>query len=103
MRIAMNNLLFLRRCFAYRHAARMELQKARMLPPGPERNRARKLARALRDLARNEAWLEGQTLRTHRNEARFAIGAAPTEQIGRAHGPDGESDQIVAANCAAPV
>jgi hypothetical protein len=99
----MNNLLFFRRCFAYRHAARMELRKARMLPPGPKRNQARKFARALRDLARNEAWLEGQTLRTHRNEPRFAIGEAPPEQIGRAHGPGGESDQIVVANCAAPI
>ena len=99
----MNNLLFFRRCFAFRHAARVELQKARMLPPGPERNQVRKLARALRDLARNEAWLEGQTLRAHRNEARFAISAAPPERIDRVHGPGGESDRIVVANCAAPV
>ena len=99
----MSNLLFLRRCFAYRHAARMELQRARMLPPGPERNQARRLARALRDLARNEAWLEGQTLRAPRNEARFAIGEAPTEQIGRVYRHGQKPDQIVAANGAAPV
>ena len=94
----MNNLLFFRRCFAFRHAARVELQKARMLPPGPERNQVRKLARALRDLARNEAWLEGQTLRTHRNEARLAISAASPRQVDRAHGRGGESDQIVVAS-----
>jgi hypothetical protein len=98
----MNNLLFLRRCFAFRHAARVELQKARMLPPGPERNQVRKLARALRDLARNEAWLEGQTLRTYRNEARFAIGAARPGQVDRAHRPGADSDQIVVVNWAAP-
>jgi hypothetical protein len=98
----MNNLLFLRRCFAFRHAARVELQKARMLPPGPERNQVRKLARALRDLARNEAWLEGQTLRTHRNEARFAIRTALPGHADRAHGPGWESGQIVVANWAAP-
>jgi hypothetical protein len=80
----------------------MELHKARMLPHGPERDQARKLARALRDLARNEAWLEGQTLRTHRDDARFAIGAAPPEPIGRAHGPGAESDHTVVASCAAP-
>jgi hypothetical protein len=36
------------------------LRKARAMPPGPERRAARKLARALRDLASTEAWLEGQ-------------------------------------------
>jgi hypothetical protein len=99
---SMSNLVFLRRCFAYRHAARLELHKARMLPRGPERNRARKLARALHDLARDEAWLEGQTLRTHRNDARFAIRAALHEQVSRAHGPGREANQAIAANCAAP-
>jgi hypothetical protein len=98
----MSNLVFLRRCFAYRHAARMELHKARMLPRGPERNQARKLARALHDLARDEAWLEDQTLRTHRNDARFAISAALHEQISLAHGPGRASDQAIAANCATP-
>jgi hypothetical protein len=88
----MSNLVFLRRCFAYRHAARVELHKARMLPRGPERNRARKLARALHDLARDEAWLEGQTLRTHPNDARFVISAVPHEQISRAQGSGKESD-----------
>jgi hypothetical protein len=98
----MSNLLFFRRCFAYRHAARMELHKARMLPPGPERNQARKLAKALRDLARDEAWLEGQTLPRHRNDARFAISAAAPEKIGRAHGSGRESDKAIVASCAVP-
>src|SRR5271167_521298 len=103
MRIIMSNLVFLRRCFAYRHAARMELHKARMLPPGPARNQARKLAKALRDLARDEAWLEGQTLRTYRNDARVAIGTSLSEQIGRVRGPWAESDKAGVASCAAPI
>jgi hypothetical protein len=63
----MSNLLFFSRSCAYRHAARMELVRARLLLPGSERNQMRKRARALRDLARNEAWLEGQDLRRHRS------------------------------------
>ena len=55
----MSNLLFLRRSYAYRHAAAAALRKARALPVGPERDMARVLARSLRDLARTEAWLEG--------------------------------------------
>jgi len=58
----MSNLLFLRRTYAYRHAA-AALRKARALPVGPERNTARVLARGLRDLARTEAWLEGDRCR----------------------------------------
>ena len=56
----MSNLLFFRRSGAYRCAAVEMLRKARALPPGSERRAARKLARALRDLANTEAWLEGQ-------------------------------------------
>jgi hypothetical protein len=67
----MGNLLFFSRSSAYRHAARTELHRARMLRPGSERNQARKRARALRDLARNEAWLEGQTLPMRRSHPRF--------------------------------
>jgi hypothetical protein len=59
----MNNLLFFSRSCAYRHAAGAELRQARALPAGPQRNQARRRARALRDLARDEAWLEGQPLR----------------------------------------
>jgi hypothetical protein len=74
----MSNLLFFRRSCAYRHAARVELQKARLLPRGSERNQALQRVRALRDLARDEAWLEGQTLRTRRNDSRFAVAAVGT-------------------------
>jgi hypothetical protein len=62
----MSNLLFLHRSCAYRHAAATAFRKARALPIGPERNAERLLGRALRDLARTEAWLEGQ--RGYRHE-----------------------------------
>src|ERR1700687_1362631 len=75
----MSNLLFFSRSCAYRHAARTELHKARLLPRGWERNQARKRAGALRDLARNEAWLEGQTLPLHR--PRFSTAAGNAEPI----------------------
>ncbi len=57
----MSNLLFFRRSLAYRHAAVEMMRKARAMPPGRERRAARQLARALGDLAKTEAWLEGQT------------------------------------------
>jgi hypothetical protein len=57
------NLLFFRRSCAYRHAAVEMMRKARAMPLGSERRAARQLARALRDLAKTEAWLEGQTHR----------------------------------------
>jgi hypothetical protein len=98
----MSNLLFLRRCFAYRYAACMEFQKARMLPRGPERNQARKLAKALRDLARNEAWLEGQTLRIHRNDALFAFTSGAHDTISRNGNPGAGSDQAMVARWATP-
>ena len=40
--------------------------EARALPIGPERNRKRVLARGLSELARTEAWLEGQRSQTRR-------------------------------------
>jgi hypothetical protein len=55
-----SNLLFFRRSCAYRSAATEMMRKARATPPGSERRAARQLARALRDLADTEAWLEGQ-------------------------------------------
>jgi hypothetical protein len=58
-----SNLLFFRRSLAYRNAAAEMMRKARAMPFGPERRAARQLARALRDLAKTEAWLEGQTPR----------------------------------------
>lgn len=78
----MSNLLFFRRSYAYRHAARTELNNARMLPRGSQRQQALKRARALWDLARNEAWLEGQVLRLPHNDQRFAIAVA-TPKVGR--------------------
>jgi hypothetical protein len=57
-----SNLLYLRRSLAYRGAAVEMMRKARGKPFGPERRSALQLARALKDLAKTEAWLEGQTL-----------------------------------------
>ena len=57
----MSNLLFFRRSLAYRSAAAEMMRKARAMPVGSERRAARQLARALTDLAKTEAWLEGQT------------------------------------------
>jgi len=62
----MSNLLFFHRSCAYRHAAAAAFRKARAMPTGSERNAERALARALSELARTEAWLEGQT--SHRPE-----------------------------------
>ena len=39
------------------------MRKARAMPLGPERRAAGQLARAFKDLAKAEAWLEGQTPR----------------------------------------
>jgi hypothetical protein len=58
-----SNLLFFRRSYAYRNAAAEMMRKARVMPLGPERRAARQLARALKELAKTEAWLEGQTPR----------------------------------------
>jgi hypothetical protein len=60
---AVSNLLFFRRSLAYRSAAVEMMRNARAMPFGSERHAARQLARALRDLAKTEAWLEGQTPR----------------------------------------
>ena len=59
----MSNLLFFRRSLAYRHTAVETMRKARAMPPGPERRATRRFARALNELAKAEAWLEGQTPR----------------------------------------
>jgi hypothetical protein len=72
----MSNLLFFRRSCAYRHAARTELRGARSLPHGTQRDQALQRVRALRDLARDEAWLEGQTRRMVRGDLRVVIAAA---------------------------
>jgi hypothetical protein len=57
----MSNLLFLRRSHQYRFAAADAFRRARAIPAGSERNKMRELGRGFRDLARTEAWLEGQT------------------------------------------
>jgi hypothetical protein len=59
----MSNLLFLRRSYQYRHAAVVAVRRARAMPVGCERTKALVVARGLRDLARTEAWLEGETAR----------------------------------------
>jgi len=56
----MGEVVFLYRSLAYRNAAADLLRKARKLPRGAERSATRRYARALRDLARTEAWLEGR-------------------------------------------
>lgn len=58
----MGKVVFLYRSLAYRNAAAEMLRKARKLPRGAERSAARRYARALRDLAQTEAWLEGRVV-----------------------------------------
>ena len=62
-RKAVSNLLFFRRSLALRNAAVETMRKARAMTQGPERLATRRLARALGDPAKTEAWLEGQTPR----------------------------------------
>ena len=78
----MSNLLFFRRSLAYRHAAIDTMRNARVIPPGPERHAMRRLARALGELAKTEAWLEGQAPR--RRAGLYGRG-----QAGRAAGSRG--------------
>ncbi|WP_245315633.1 hypothetical protein [Bradyrhizobium neotropicale] len=59
-RVIMGKVVFLYRSLAYRNAAAEMLRKARKLPRGAERRAARRYAKALRDLAQTEAWLEGR-------------------------------------------
>jgi len=72
----MRNLLFLRRSCEYRHAAVAAFRKARRMPLGSERTVARALARGLRDLARAEAWLEGQSSQPNRLSKSTALGSS---------------------------
>jgi hypothetical protein len=77
----MSNLLFIRRSLQLRHAAIAAMRKARAMPVGAERTAARRLARGLKDYARTEAWLEGQSslashgLRPRQSAKRSAAGA----------------------------
>src|ERR1700754_4390003 len=68
----MGKVVFLYRSLAYRNAAADMLRKARKLPRGAERSAARRYAKALRDLARTEAWLEGRIAREPRMAQRRA-------------------------------
>jgi hypothetical protein len=70
-RVDMGKVVFLYRSLAYRNAAADILRKARKLPLGAERSAARRYARALRDLARTEAWLEGRIACDPRTEQRM--------------------------------
>jgi hypothetical protein len=77
----MTNLLFIRRSLRLRHAAVAELRRARALAPGSTRDEAHRRARGLMDLARTEAWLEGQSplasqgFRRGRSNERRSVGA----------------------------
>ncbi|MDF0518521.1 hypothetical protein P0R31_14890 [Bradyrhizobium yuanmingense] len=72
----MGKVVFLYRSLAYRNAAADILRKARKLPLGAERSAARRYARALRDLARTEAWLEGRVAREPRTAQRMGSAAS---------------------------
>jgi hypothetical protein len=68
----MGDLVFLRRSDEYLHAAAMALRRARAMPRGSERTKARLLAQGLIDLARTEAWLEGRRCGPSRMPRRIA-------------------------------
>jgi hypothetical protein len=76
----MSNLMFIRRSLALRHAAVMAMREARAMPAGPEQNAARRRARGLKELARTEAWLEGQSppadRASHHGQRRPAVHSA---------------------------
>ena len=72
----MGKVVFLYRSLAYRNAAADILRKARKLPLGAERSAARRYARALHDLARTEAWLEGRVAREPRQAQRMTRAAS---------------------------
>jgi hypothetical protein len=66
-----SNLLFFRRSLATRHAAVETMRRARAMPPGPERRATYRFARALSELAKTEAWLEGQMPRQRASACEF--------------------------------
>lgn len=72
----MGKVVFLYRSLAYRNAAADILRKARKLPRGAERSAAHRYAKALRDLARTEAWLEGRVAREPRTVRRMTTAAS---------------------------
>src|ERR1700754_3722115 len=71
----MGKVVFLYRSLAYRNAAADILRKARKLPRGAERSAARRYAKALRDLSRTEAWLEGRVAHEPRSEQHMTTAA----------------------------
>ena len=73
---AMGKVVFLYRSLAYRNAAADILRKARKLPRGAERSAACRYARALRDLAQTEAWLEGRIADERRSHQRLKVAAS---------------------------
>jgi hypothetical protein len=73
---AMGKVVFLYRSLAYRNAAADILRKARKLPHGADRSAARSYARALRDLAQTEAWLEGRIADEPRSFRRLKVAAS---------------------------
>jgi hypothetical protein len=98
-----SNLLFFRRSLAYRNAAVETMRKARAMPPGPERRATRQFARALSDLAKTEAWLEGQPPRRHsaaypQEQLRSAVSSAVRHQF-----PDGKHGSLLSALAANPM
>lgn len=72
----MDKVVFLYRSLAYRNAALEMLHRARRLPRGVERSATRRYARALRDLARTEAWLEGRLVDPARSVPCLKIAAS---------------------------
>ncbi|MCG2667195.1 hypothetical protein ACFPFP_09585 [Bradyrhizobium sp. GCM10023182] len=72
----MGKVVFLYRSLAYRNAAADILRKARKLPRGADRSAARRYARALRDLAQTEAWLEGRVADELRAVSRLKVAAS---------------------------
>lgn len=72
----MGKVVFLYRSLAYRNAAAEMLRKARKLPSGAERRAARRYAKALRDLAQTEAWLEGRVADEPRPVQRMRMAAS---------------------------
>ncbi|WP_245317200.1 hypothetical protein [Bradyrhizobium manausense] len=73
---AMGKVVFLYRSLAYRNAAADILRKARKLPRGADRSAALRYARALRDLAQTEAWLEGRIADEPRSISRLKVAAS---------------------------
>ncbi len=86
----MSNLLFFRRSLATRHAAVETMRQARAMPPGPERRATHQFARALSDLAKTEAWLDGQMPRQRASVCK-------RDHPGRAVGPEAEREHIAGA------